>query len=184
MTTDRNTVVLATAVLLASWLMSGATSRPQVSAPVLPGVAQRSANRDMAIDSLTREVSQEASRLRERLAEAPTPRRSGRDPFRFGAAPVRRPVRRAPASVEAEGLTAAYAAPASVMPFKLIGISENRVDEAGPVERKAILSGDGQLLIVGIDESLGTRYLVVAIGADAVELFDATTNQPVRLVLR
>ncbi len=183
MTTDRKTVVLAIAVLLASWLMSDATSRPQVSVTVPPAVAQREANRDLAIDSLAREVSQETSRLRERLSEAPPPRRSGRDPFRFGAAPAPHRARRAPAPVEVDR-TPAYEAAAPAMPFRLIGIAENRAADTGAVERKAILSGDGQLVIVGVDESLGARYLVVAVGADAVEFFDATTNLPVRLVLR
>ena len=59
MTTDRKTVVLATAVLLASWLMSDATSRPQVTGSTSSTVTARDAKGDVAIDRLTREVSEE-----------------------------------------------------------------------------------------------------------------------------
>lgn len=182
MTTDRKTVVLATAVLLASWLMSSATS------PQAPGVApttagRRDASRDAVIDSLVRDVAHETTRLHERLTEAPAPRRPARDPFRFGSTPAPRPRRQVAMTAEAAPMPQ-YTPSAPVVPFKLIGIAENQADQASAIERKAILSGDGQLLIVGKDESVGARYLVVAIGADAVELFDSMTNQPLRLVLR
>jgi hypothetical protein len=85
------------------------------------------------------------------------------------------------AAAVAEPSVPTAAAPAA-LPYRLIGIAEHA--GASGVVRQAILSGGGELLIVGADQSVGTRFLVVAVGADAVELFDATTNQPVRLTLR
>jgi hypothetical protein len=72
-------VILAGAVVLASWLVSTATSRPQPPAPAAPRTsATRPSSRDVALDSLARDADHETTRLRERLADAPTPRRSGR----------------------------------------------------------------------------------------------------------
>ena len=171
--------------MLASWLVSTATSRPQPSAPPAPGTsAARPSSRDVAIDSLARDADHETMRLRERLAEAPMPRRSGRNPFRFRGAPMPRERREvAPPTEAAEPSVTTAVAAAPALPYRLIGIAEH-AGVSGAVERQAILSGSGELLIVGADQSVGTRFLVVAVGADAVELFDATTNQPVRLTLR
>lgn len=171
--------------MLASWLVSTATSRPQPPPASAPRTSTtRPSSRDVAIDSLARDADHETTRLRERLADAPTPRRSGRDPFRFGSVPAPRERRGvAPLAAVAEPSVPTAVAPAPALPYRLIGIAEH-AGASGAVERQAILSGGGELLIVGADQSVGTRFLVVAVGADAVELFDATTNQPVRLTLR
>jgi hypothetical protein len=69
--------------------------------------------------------------------------------------------------------------------LKLSGIGED-VDpkDNGATVRMAFISGDGQLFIVKTGDAVTPRYRVNAIGADAVELLDLTTNTTRRLALR
>jgi len=50
--------------------------------------------------------------------------------------------------------------------------------------RTAVIAGVGQLFFAKAGDTLGGRYTVTAIGADAVELRDATTGETVRLALQ
>ncbi len=50
--------------------------------------------------------------------------------------------------------------------------------------RTAVISGLGQLFFAKAGDNVTTRYTVTAIGADAVELRDATTGETVRLALQ
>jgi hypothetical protein len=74
-------------------------------------------------------------------------------------------------------------APASPPPFplKLIGIAERETPD-GPI-RTAILSGPADVFLVSPADQVLGRYTVGAVGADAVELTDATTGAVVRLAL-
>lgn len=184
MDTHPKHVVVIGAVLLASWLVSNASSRPAAPPAPRDDTTRQTPARDAAVDELAQDVVRETVRLQDRLADAPQPRRSGRDPFRFGAARAVRLRDAVARPVEPEAAPAALPVPVqAAVPYKLIGIAENAAAD-GSVERRAILSGAGELVIVGVDDGVGTRFVVVAVGADAVELFDASVNQPVRLTLR
>jgi hypothetical protein len=56
--------------------------------------------------------------------------------------------------------------------LKLDGVAERKT--ANGTSRTAILSGDGQLYLVGAGESVAGRYVVAVVDPDAVVLRDAT----------
>jgi hypothetical protein len=66
--------------------------------------------------------------------------------------------------------------------LKLIGIAE-RATEEGTV-RSAVLAGPGDVFIVGVEDQVLSRFTVVAIAAEAIELTDALTGQALRLAMR
>jgi hypothetical protein len=82
----------------------------------------------------------------------------------------------APARVEAPPL------PKPLPSLKLAGVAEDPGDD-GPA-RTAIISGEGQLFTVKEGENVTTRYRVVKISADVVELLDLTDHTVRRLALR
>jgi hypothetical protein len=86
----------------------------------------------------------------------------------------------------AEGQPARSDGPVAVadppVPVRLIGIAASPSTD-GP-RRSAILSGLGQVFIVGAGGLVGDQYRVAAVGEDAVELHDETTGRVVRLGLR
>ena len=55
---------------------------------------------------------------------------------------------------------------------------------SGTPVRTAILSGLGDVFLVKAGEIVASRYEVVAVGADAVELRDLGTGRTLRLGLR
>jgi hypothetical protein len=129
------------------------------------------------VERLATEMQLRTDGLRDhgRLAPIPT---GSRNPFRFAGEP--------PPSAR---LRAPKPTPAPVVPvtppepeLRLIGVAENQAGDA--IERTAIISGLGQLFLVKPGESVTSRYTVVAIGADAVELRDTETGQPRRIGLR
>jgi hypothetical protein len=64
--------------------------------------------------------------------------------------------------------------------FTLSGIAERNTPEGR--KRTAIISGDGQLYLVGEGERVAGRYTVVTIDADAVLMRDQVGSE-LRLVL-
>ncbi|MCL4847631.1 MAG: hypothetical protein KJ066_13925 [Acidobacteria bacterium] len=174
-------VILACAAPLL-WLVATATlgsaSSPAQRAPT----ADRRAAR-VASGTLAEELRGQADRLRERLANAPAPRTPSRDPFRYRVsdAPSGSP---SPFSIAAPSLRPGEAVPVrpAAAPLRLVGIAEDTVD--GALVRRAILSGLGDLFIVGAGESIADRYTVGAVGVDAVELDDRETGERIRLGLR
>lgn len=166
--------------MILTWLANAASPRPEpaFSSPS-PGPRAERVVPDAA-SALAFDVEREAERLRLRVASAPAPRRSGRNPFKFveRRAPVpARFVRTAPAASESDAVPAAP--PVSL---KLIGIAE-RATPDGAI-RSAVLSGPADVFIVAVNDQVLGRFTVVAIAAEAIELADATTGQPVRLALR
>jgi hypothetical protein len=157
--------------ILATWL---AVSPDQGVPTTSPAAAVR--RPASASGPTADELNAQAARLRERT-EAVTLRPSTRNPFRFSspksAARSSTPRERAAQSAAIEGaMPAAPPAPA----LKLSGIAR----KAGT--RTAILSGDGQVYLVGVGDSVAGRYTVVTIDPEAVLLRDAAGVEQ-RLVL-
>ncbi len=123
------------------------------------------------------DVEAQAKRLRKRLATAPAPQ------------PVRNPFVFAPRQqVQARPAPRVVAAPPVVAPVEiepplaLIGVAEDGAGAA--LVRTAMIAGVGdELFLARVGQTVG-RYTVTAIGPDAVELLDGTTNRTRRLVLR
>jgi len=122
------------------------------------------------------EWNAQAERLRART-DAVTLRKSARNPFRFSSPPSA-----APSSTPREhGMQLAAIEPTTptvpVAPeLKLSGVAQ----KAGT--RTAILSGDGQIYLVGEGDSVAGRFTVVTIDPEAVLLRDAAGAEQ-RLVL-
>jgi Tfp pilus assembly protein PilP len=135
---------------------------------------------------LAGEVSAQAARLQARMAQAPVPDPSPRNPFSFG---VR--ARAARAAVNHDGMVHATvapdAAPEAIAPplpvLTLMGIAEETTP-AGP-RRTAVIGGDGDTLYMVVEgQPVGARYKVTKIGADAVELEDLLTKGYRRIAMR
>jgi hypothetical protein len=128
------------------------------------------------------DVSTQATRLRERMSQAPAPHPDVRNPFAFGAPPrPHRTAAEAPAAAPAvvEPAPAIPAAPALI----LMGIAEESTAQ-GP-RRTAVIGGENDTLFLVIEgQTVGDRYKVTKIGADAVELEDVITKAYRRLALR
>lgn len=150
-----------------------------------PGRVPRSAPRvpaDVKFDELAADVQSQARRLRTRLAAAPSPGATERNPFTFSArrpaaAPSAAPLRR----VEVAPEPVAVGTPEPVL--ALIGISENKENDA--LVRTAMLAGSSEELIMArAGQRILSRYDVLVITSDAVELKDVETGATRRLVLR
>ena len=134
------------------------------------------------LDALAADVQAQAGRLRERLAQAPAPHAAIRNPFSFAPPPSalpRRPQvieRPAPAVIDTP---AEIPEPALV----LIGIAESA--KPGGAVRTAMITGEhGELMMVVAGQRILSRYDVVAVAADVVELRDIETGASRRLVLQ
>ena len=146
-------------------------------------VRERPAPGATAPGGLAVEVGSQAARLQSRMAHAPLPESTPRNPFSFGIAP-RAPqpgmVRAAVAPAD-EQPAAPFAPPPPVL--TLMGIAEEASPD-GP-RRTAVIGGEGDhLFMVKEGDVLGGAYKVKKIGADAVELEDLTTKAFRRLALR
>ncbi|HEV2986027.1 MAG TPA: hypothetical protein VGX46_16635 [Vicinamibacterales bacterium] len=164
------TIVVVGGALLA-WLAGAATSNRAVEPAPLA--------RAPAIDTRGAELASEIARLHERLRPSATPSQRSRNLFSFQSTPRDAAPRIAvpqPALVEAPPLAQ------PVPPLKLAGVAEDPGAD-GPV-RTAIITGDGQLFTVKEGENVTTRYRVVRISADVVELLDLGDNTVRRLALR
>jgi len=133
-------------------------------------------------DAIAADVQSQATRLHQRMSEAPAPSASVRNPFAFGAAP-RTPHAAPPtdivrATVAPDPAPAVEPAPALL----LMGIAEETM-AAGPTRTSIIGEGDTIFMVVE-GESVAGRYKVNKIGADAVELEDQATKGYRRLALR
>jgi hypothetical protein len=134
------------------------------------------------VQALAADVQAQTERLRSRMAAAPTPRPSSRNPFHFGS---RAPGEAAARPQRGAALDGAPIAPQPVgePPLQLIGVAEQTV--AGVLVRTAVITADSdEPLMVVAGETLGARYRVTAVGADAVELSDLVTGATRRLALR
>jgi hypothetical protein len=172
MTRTRVALVGLGGALVATWLFAAVgTRQPTVAAPSSPVESSDA-------DALAAAVRAQAERLHARLARAPEPRGSDRNPFVFGADAVRK----APPEVAAaaSGLAPA-AAVESARPgarLELVAI----VTEGS--ERRAVLSVTDDVAIVGVGDVVAGRYRVTAVSADVVELADVRGAPARRLGLR
>jgi hypothetical protein len=159
-----------------AWLASAAgVSR----SPRIPPINVRS-NDDIRLDALAADVQAQSGRLRERLSNAPSPAGAERNPFSFK---VRRRSVRA-ADVAAPPAVTPPPAPEILEPaLTLIGIAETRSSD-GVLRTAMIAGGRDDLMMVTVGQRLLSRYDVLAVGVDAVELKDLETGFTRRLVLR
>jgi len=177
MTRGRLAALLLGAALCGAWLASAAgvprQAREARAAPREPQAAQ--------FDALATDMQAQAGRLRDRLAQAPAPRPSMRNPFRFAersASAVRAPRAKAPAW-EPPLIVPGIREPA----LQLIGVAETRTTD-GLVRTAMITGGHGELMMVTSGQRILGRYEVVAVGADAVELRDVDSGAVRRLILQ
>jgi hypothetical protein len=176
MTPARVTTLVLGSALLTTWLVSAAVTRH--GPEPLPGGAAPPPQAASASDDL----QVQSERLHARLEAAPAPRRSPRNPFRFGE-PVER---HAPAARPRGEVTAAstpvIAPPAPPPSLRLVGIAA--VEGTTGVVRTAAISVSGVLLLVRPGDDVATRYHVAAISADVIVLTDRLGGPPLRLALR
>ena len=132
-------------------------------------------------DALAADMQTQAGRLRERLAQAPAPREAIRNPFRFAD--------RRPAAARPQRTLPLAEAPSPAVPeirepaLQLIGVAETNTKD-GPVRTALITGGHSELMMVTVGQRILSRYDVVAVGADAVELKDLETGVIRRLALQ
>jgi hypothetical protein len=168
MSPTRAAAYLGGGMLLAAWLASAAG----VGRPSIPPVATPSPEA-VQLDALASDVQSQALRLRQRLSSAPAPRATIRNPFEFVA--VQPPLA---ASIR----TPAPSAPPVLAPpepnLVLIGVAEDGTTRTAMIE-----SGD-ELVMAIEGQTIVSRYRVVQIGADAIELIDLVTGTTRRLFLK
>jgi hypothetical protein len=173
MAPERAAAYIGGGILLAAWLASAAGVTPQPQANRVP----RSTPETVHLDALASEVQSQAMRLRQRLATAPAPQAPLRNPFVFAArhTPIRVPAARPPVS---EPPAAALPQEVSEPDLVLLGVAVEGET------RTAMIAAGEELLMVGVDQPIGGRYRVSAIGADTVELKDFVTGVTRRLRLK
>jgi hypothetical protein len=170
MTPTRAAAYLGGGMLLAAWLASAAGVG---RAPSIPPVASLSPEA-VQLDAIASDVQTQALRLRQRLAVAPAPRATIRNPFEFLALP--------PPPAASSKRPAGSAPPVADVPpepnLVLIGLAED-----GSTRTAMIESGDELVMAIEGQTVVG-RYRVVKVGADAVELVDLVTGTTRRLFLK
>ncbi len=171
----RAAVYIGGGALLVAWLAAANTTRrPDPPAPA-PIEHARADEPDLAL------LQNEGTKLRERLAHAPSPSVTPRNPFSFAPAPA---VPSAPSRrIAAASLDAVPVAPPPPLPLILMGIAEQ--PSASGTQRTAILGGSGdEIYMVTVGQTIAARYSVTAIGVDAIEMKDLSTGGLRRLALR
>jgi hypothetical protein len=168
--------VIAGGGVLATWFAVGPNhgAPAPVAAPVERAV--------VAHESAASELSVLAKKLRERGSGGALPA-STRNPFRFGTGKTTTPTAHAGGSSVPLPATMTPSAPVAppAPSFTLSGIAERNTSE-GP-KRTAVISGAGQLYLVGDGEMVAGRYLVVRVDPEGVVLRDQTGTE-LSLVLR
>lgn len=171
-TTRTATFVLGAGALAA--LIAGATTSGRRPAAVPP------IERARPIELQGAELAAEIARLQERLRPTAAPS-SSRNLFMFGAL-GRRATEAVPTAPEVMP-PPTVRVPAPTPPrLVLVGLAED-VTEGGPV-RTAIVSGFGDIFLVKAGETVASRYRVVSVASDGVELVDETDGSTVRLSLK
>ncbi len=176
MTSTRAVAYIGGASLLLAWL-AAASGDPQRPRPVRDASPREDAQ---VLQRIASDVQAQAARLRERLATAPAPEQSLRNPFAFGLREPSASRRRAPvAAAVVPDEPRVPVEPALV----LVGVAEQETPD-GIVRTAMLTIGGDDLLMVTAGQPVGLRYRVVAVGADAVELKDTVTGQTLRLALQ
>jgi hypothetical protein len=181
MTFTRAAAIVSGGALLVAWF-AAAGSAPEQAGVSFHDPAESTATSGPG--SLAAEVEQQAVRLRERLAQAPTPDAEPRNPFSFAPARASRRMAAMPgATVHAATVTTDPPPAALPPPLVLMGIAEEPSFEG--THRTAIFGGSGETVYIVMEgQTFADRYKVKAIGIDAVELEDVTTGGVRRLALR
>jgi hypothetical protein len=167
------------AAVLVTWFVAAAgQDGPLTPEPSPPPAAAPPSESERA----AREIESQAARLRSRLGAAPAPAEAGRNPFLFARrAPEPRRLAR-PISPAAGDLAMDANPIVEPDPFTLSGIATDDGPD-GPV-RTAVLSGLGDVFLAKAGDTVASRYVIVAVGADAVELNDLATGRGIRIGLR
>lgn len=179
MNPSRLALLIVGAAVFGAWLASAAGLTRQarnVRAAPPPADVVR-------FDALAAEVQAQAARLRERLANAPAPRAAERNPFSFSKVPV--PRREASVDLDESSLREPLPPPSvpSEPVLELIGIAASKTD--GGLVRTAMITGPyDELIMVTAGQQILSRYDVVTVTEDAVELKDVATGTTRRLILR
>jgi len=176
-----------TSVRLAAYIGGGALLVAWFAAAAGTPVSEVAPSRDRAqpaptsgSSSIASEVEAQASKLRARLSEAPTPSTRPRNPFSFAP---RRTARAASVPAKAPAVDPAAPAVPVVPALLLMGIAEDPSPD-GPL-RTAVIGGAADVLyMVVTGQRIADRYEVTTIGTDAVELKDLLTGGYRRLALR
>lgn len=178
MTATRAAAYVGGGALLIAWFAAA-------GAPMREATPPRDAPRDVTAtsgaESLSSDIQSQATRLRERLAQAPAPDLHQRNPFRFAPAGA---ARAAAAGVRPVPTPQPDPAPIDPAPaLTLMGIAEDQTPIG--LHRTAVIGGPGDAVFVVMEgQPVADRYRVTAIGQDAVELKDLTTGGYRRLALR
>ncbi len=134
---------------------------------------------ERALQEADRSLQENVHRLHRNLKAVARVQQSTRNPFAWGASGG------APEPPATTGLSptavSAPPIPPTTVPFRLIGIAENRT-AAGP-ERFAILAWNDEAVIAAEGARVGGRYLVRRIDAGAIDVIDAATAAAIRLTL-
>ena len=162
-------------LLLLAWLASAAgLAMRQPPVPEEPSQPVETSG----TTALAEDVQAQTERLRTRLAAAPAPQPTARNPFAFAPRPA--PPRAAPRATEVPSLEPLLPAEPAI---ELVGVAEDR--EGDKTVRTAIISTlSGDTFLVKEGESIAARYRVKAVGADSVQLSDLLTGGERRLSLR
>jgi hypothetical protein len=179
MTSSRLVAYLGGASLLLAWLASASGDAPQPrreTAPSRPGDG-------VVLQTLAADVQAQAERLRRRIGTAPAPTGPMRNPFAFDNHEDEVHVARRSSRPVAPPAVTEVAEVSSEPPLSLLGIAEQTTPR-GLVRTAMISSGGDDLALVTEGQTLGLRYRVVAVGADAVELKDLLTGATRRLALQ
>ncbi len=166
---------------LVAWLAAAADRQPSLPA----SRPARDTSSLARAERLAQDIQSQAMRLRTRLAAAPQPAPSGRNPFSLQAPAAPARSARASAALNEPPGTEAISVP-EPEPFTLSGIAEEIADAAKPAPpvRTAILSGFGEVFLARAGETIASRYEITVVGADAVEMKDLATGRTIRLGLR
>jgi hypothetical protein len=164
-------------LILISWVTSPAARMTPGSPRISPAEIERVDQTAQAVAPLSRQIDEQAARLRARLAQPPPKPEPDRNPFRFGAGvTVPKTAGRKPSSLRADemptpSVAAGPASPALLLPA-LIAITSDAGD--GGIMRTAVLSMNDDLKIVKPGQMFD-RFIVEAIGPDSVRVVDITS---------
>jgi hypothetical protein len=170
----RALLLLGLAVLAVIWVSTATAPGRQTAVTLTPAQIAASADEGDPFG-----LFEATSRLQTRLDSAGPMPEPARNPFRFGDPPVAR----APLARPAPALTLP---PVPAVPppptLTLAGIAERTRD--GHTVRTAIIVAPDKLYFVAAGDRVTSRFEVVAVGADAVELKDLLDSTTLRLALR
>jgi hypothetical protein len=170
----RALLLLGLAVLAVVWVSSA--TAPGRQTVITPTPARTAASADEGDPFGLFEAT---ARLQTRLDSAGPMPEPARNPFRFGDPPVARaPVARPAPVLTLPPVPAVPPPPA----LTLSGIAERTRD--GQSVRTAIIVAPDKLYFVAAGDRVTSRYEVVAVGTDAVELTDLLDLTTLRLALR